>query len=607
MTQRVQPSLTLNGVEVLNGYRTWRYVNLLAVPGLNAAAEGCICPALLRDLGSPTFVSPAADPAPWYDGTASAADFLGAILTDVEGLDASMVTRGDEELAGDGARLARQRTGPFRLTFRAWLVARTDDGMAYGRLWLANRLASCAACDVSSATVRLACPPDNGSDDTRAKYTVYGLGLTAGLAPTDRPEVVECPYLLSVEWEMVAEDGYLYTDPVASLASRILVPQDWTDAAGVDTIASGLWAQSGGVTIAGGTYVPVVAAANTLTRQGVAAAGDRTQWRNADLTVKHRTGTSIASYSIGLAGRIQAALTTGETSLIATVRQATSDLVLFSARYQGTELVQAAAPTALVTGLVISTDYWLRMVMRDEVVVVEHWLSDPQLGGAPNTTATVSLDANLAAMHAQGQVGVRSWAPIQAAARADDFRVEELAGPAVEFMGATTVAPDWLGDAAAVVPVPTHCAALAVVNAGERGAVVTITAGALRDVTDVVIHADPSSYPSDEAYPSQYDYPMAGTGLPELPFDGSAPLGILVRRVPAGATLVVDTARGAATLTQNGLVTDGGYLVGALDGGAFGWPRADWCAASRVCVSPLSYGSDDGTALVTVQTRTRQR
>lgn len=605
MTQRVQPSLTLNGVEVLNGYRTWRYVNLLAVPGLTAAAEGCICPALLRDLGSPTFVSPAADPAPWYDGTASAADFFGAILTDVEGLDASMVTRGDEELAGDGARLARQRTGAFRLTFRAWLVARTDDGMAYGRLWLANRLASCAACDVSSATVRLACPPDNGSDDTRAKFTVYGLGLTAGLAPTDRPEVVECPYLLSVEWEMVAEDGYLYTDPAASLASRFLVPQDWTDGASVDTIASGLWAQSGGVTVAAGAFVPVVGQNNKLTRLGVSAVGDRTQWRNVDLTFKHTTGTGIGGYTCAVAGCIQDPLLATETALLATVRQATSDIVLLSER-PGSNVV-AGGPLALNTALAISTTYWLRMVLRDDTATVEHWLTDPALGGTPNTSFELTLDANIAAMHPQGGVGVREWIPVQAAARGDDYRVVELEGPVGEFLGNASAWPDWLATSAVPIAVPEHCAPLAVVNAGERGAVVTIVAGTARDVTNVVIHSDPSSYPSNESYPSPYDYPMDGTGLPELPFGGSPPGGILVRRVPAGATLVVDTARGAATLTQNGLVTDGGYLIGAPDGDAFGWPRATWCNASRVCVSPLSYGSDDGTALVTVQTRTRQR
>lgn len=606
MTQRIQPSLVLNGAEVLNFYRTWSYLRLgsLVPSGIEAGPVGCVCPALWRDVGSPVFVSPAADPAPWYDAAhPESADFLGALVYDAEGLDASMVTREFDALTGDGARLARQRTGPFEITFRAWLVARTDDGMTYGRLWLANRLASCMACDVRSATVRLACPPDNGSDDARGRFSVYGVGLSAGVTPVERPLVVECPYLLDVEWSMVAEDGYLYTDPVAAVGTRLLVPQDFIDTATPDSIAAGLWVATNAVVTAGQFKSSNVAAAAALKRVGVAAPGDRTTWRNVAVTAKHHTGSSVGSYIFAVAGRLQNAGTADESYLMAHLT-AGSGLTIYGVRGGTTSTIL----TTVAAAVAINTDYWLRLVVVDDNVTAEHWTTDPALGGAPAATQSGTMSADQAANHPQGGVGIVSWVASQAAAYADDFRVVELPGPADEYLGrAPADGSDWLGNAATPIAVPETCTTLAAPSSGERGAVVTIAAGPARPVSDVVIHADPASYPTDLSWPGEFEYPMSGTGDPILPMTGAAPPGVLVTEVPAGATLVVDTARRAATLTVDGVDTDAAYLLGAPAGSAFGWPIATWCDDERVCVQPLGFGSDDGTATVTVQTRTRQR
>lgn len=402
---RPEALLNIDGAEFANGYRAWIYLRAGLAP-IEAGPVGCVCSALLRDLGSPTLTVPSGagggQAAPWYVASEpESADFLGIMLTDVEGLDSSSTVSEVTDAGLGGGNASRQIEGPRELVFRAWLMAATDDGLEYGRRWMIDRLAQCDPCGTSSITLRTACPPGDGSDDARGKWTLYGVVMTAPPAPTNRPEVDACPYLDEVEWTMTATDPWLYADPVACVASSVGAPV---------------------------TLVP-----------------------------------------------------------------------------------QAAGPM-----------------------------------------------------------------------------------PALQWLGLTGAQP------------AAHECVVAAPKVGRTAPVVTIIAGTARPVTCVAISDDSGVWPSGQLFPSDALFPSDGDAAPLLPTNGSPPRAVIVT-VPAGGTLVVDAGRRVATLTVDGVASDGSYLLAAPDGAGYGFPDVGWCAAGRVAVTPLGWCSDDGTATILIQSRNRQR
>ena len=107
----------------------------------------------------------------------------------------------------------------------------------------------------------------------------------------------------------------------------------------------------------------------------------------------------------------------------------------------------------LVTAPVAGTSYWLRAAISGNVVTAEHWLTNPALGGSPDTTLTHTLstsgspsNASLVGEGVTGSSGL-GWlngdsrdpflnftgaygAALNTSSHADDFRVEaEIPNP----------------------------------------------------------------------------------------------------------------------------------------------------------------------------------
>jgi hypothetical protein len=225
---RPLPSLVIDGAEVLNGRRLLQYVlNGLGPVNASAMPTSCMCSVLFRDIGSPSLVSPAVDGAPWYSASIpTSGEFLGGIVTDIEGLDEAPLSRSFDQRGGDGANLGLERLAARTLTFKAHLIASTTGGLDYGFRWLAERLAAgLDGCATRTLTLRTACPPDNGSNDSLGRYTLYRAALSGPLSGVERASPNTPPTAGDVEWSMVVGDPWLYSDPAALIASTALDPQ----------------------------------------------------------------------------------------------------------------------------------------------------------------------------------------------------------------------------------------------------------------------------------------------------------------------------------------------------------------------------------------------
>lgn len=237
------PYLAANGAEIANAARTLSYMRAgLAntMQGHWIIGGGDVCDVLYRLNGGnciipDIFVSPAADPAPWYDPLEpGAATFLGVVLLDLNGY-ASTITRVvSPRVQGlGGATFSGQRREPRTWTFRAALVSADDAGAEFGLRWLTSVLetSSCANCDTGDLTVRLVCPPADCSDETLGEWTSYEVVLTNGPnevekwspKPASMNDVLAgCRDFVTVEWTMVAGNPFLYKAPVECLPAELI-------------------------------------------------------------------------------------------------------------------------------------------------------------------------------------------------------------------------------------------------------------------------------------------------------------------------------------------------------------------------------------------------
>lgn len=239
------PYLALDGgtVEVANAARTLAYLRAgLAntMQGHWVIGEGDLCGVLYRLNGGncaipDVFVSPTADPAPWYDASEpGSATFLGVVLLDLNGYDSTITRVVSPRIQGlGGATFSGQRRNPRTWTFRAALVSADDAGAEYGLRWLTSVLetTSCSTCATGDLTVRLACPPADCSDETLGEWTSYDAVLTDGPhevekwspRPSDMGDVLAgCRDFVTVEWTMVAGNPFLYKAAEVCLEAEIL-------------------------------------------------------------------------------------------------------------------------------------------------------------------------------------------------------------------------------------------------------------------------------------------------------------------------------------------------------------------------------------------------
>lgn len=244
-TQGPLPYLSLDGgtVEAANAARTLSYMRAgLAdtMQGHWVLGEGDLCGVLYRLNGGncafpDVFVSPAADPAPWYDAAEpGAATFLGVVLLDLNGYDSTITRVVSPRIQGlGGATFSGQRRKPREWTFRAALVSADDAGAEYGLRWLTSILetSACEGCNTGDLTVRLVCPPADCTDDTLGEWTSYEVVLTDGPRevekwsprPSNMSDVLAgCRDFVTVEWTMVAGNPFLYKAPAECLPSELI-------------------------------------------------------------------------------------------------------------------------------------------------------------------------------------------------------------------------------------------------------------------------------------------------------------------------------------------------------------------------------------------------
>jgi hypothetical protein len=215
--------LELNGLEIANGARTNEYIRRgLAGPYWQVGEQGD-CSVLWRELAcldpASCFVSPAADPAPWYNAAIPAsAKFLGVLIPDLhpwfDGLASRAVTPRASGLGG--ASIGPMHDDPRPLVTEGWLVAEDAAGIEYGRRWLQYVLGqACDPCNLAVARIRSHCPPDDGSDDTEGEWLVYEVGLTAGVKYTGGQSgpggnLWGCENMMAISWTLETGIPYLY-------------------------------------------------------------------------------------------------------------------------------------------------------------------------------------------------------------------------------------------------------------------------------------------------------------------------------------------------------------------------------------------------------------
>lgn len=221
--------LDLNGVQVGNGARTVGYLRRGLAGGRWELGPASPCSVLYRLNGGTclhpeTFVSPTADPAPWYDSTEpGSATFLGLVLLDIEGYDSTIQRAVSPRLVGlQGGSLGAQRRVPREWKFRGVMVSGDGAGAEYGLRWLTGVLQSsvCDGCASGTLKVRLSCPPTDCSNDAAGEWTSYDVALTDGphetqkYAEPDPGFLGGCRDWVVVEFTLTAANPYLYKRPV---------------------------------------------------------------------------------------------------------------------------------------------------------------------------------------------------------------------------------------------------------------------------------------------------------------------------------------------------------------------------------------------------------
>ena len=222
------PYLSVSGVEVANAARTLSYLrNGLGetLQGHWELGAGQLCDILYRTPGTPAvFVSPAHDPAPWYDpAEPGSATFLGFVLLDLKGYDSTIYRPLTNRTQGlGGATFSQQQRYPRVWKFRAAMISSDDAGAEYGLRWLTHALETteCDQCATGNLTVRLVCPPANGSNDTLGEWVSYDVVLTEGptevepYSPRSQSEDTDvlagCRDYVIVEFTLTAGNPFLY-------------------------------------------------------------------------------------------------------------------------------------------------------------------------------------------------------------------------------------------------------------------------------------------------------------------------------------------------------------------------------------------------------------
>jgi hypothetical protein len=216
----------LDGEELFNEARTAAYVRAgLAGPYLTVSEAGC-CDALSKSLtgAQQTYVSPAADPAPWYDpGHPASAEFLG-FLVKITGTDSTLQRTVTPKTVGrGGGALGRLRPAERNIVVTGHLVASTQRGQEYGMRWLTARLATALGCDtcaVSELRVMTHCP-EEAEPLASARWIFRDVGVLEGPRYPEDAGGLQCAELRPFDLTLVSEQPYMYQPASVKLAETV--------------------------------------------------------------------------------------------------------------------------------------------------------------------------------------------------------------------------------------------------------------------------------------------------------------------------------------------------------------------------------------------------
>lgn len=218
-------------------------VDYLTVPGPQptypldvqlGSAEVCEAAYQNIDGSFSPFIAPHIDPAPWYDpnlgdsvDTNPSAQFFGAIISKVEGLDSTVKREITERATGiGGGSFGPLKSGYRTLKFTATLYATSCRGMDYGFSWLAGMLRGRGCGDeLCTLEVWTGCPDITtaGMDQRDSRWQFRDVSITEGPLYTDGPwdNNANC-YLREITWTMASEQPYRYKCPIDRVARSAL-------------------------------------------------------------------------------------------------------------------------------------------------------------------------------------------------------------------------------------------------------------------------------------------------------------------------------------------------------------------------------------------------
>lgn len=237
---------------------------------------------------------------------------------------------------------------------------------------------------------------------TAAWNPLYRIRQFVGSAMVDT--TVALPVAPLVEWDAM--------DILDDFSADSIGGGDYTVDAGAGTIA-----------VVNGQAVPSSVADKNLrhTVRGY-------RYIDAQQTIEYTTGTVIAGGVVH--ARLRGRWVDANNELFATLEDATGAGVYrlrVWKRVAGANAILLSA--ALTTAFAANTRYWLRFRYEGNVVSAEHWLTDPALGGTPDTIGTpYTLTAGEAAVLGSTIQGGYGWGatPGDVNYRYDSYRVEPL-------------------------------------------------------------------------------------------------------------------------------------------------------------------------------------
>ncbi len=205
------PFLEIDGEEIANANRTLIYVERLLVPllpGLDIGVIGkagdpydpqnlaCYC----EEVSDSSYVSPADDPAPWYDASdAASGEFLGLYANSI--VLAPVAKRAVTERT-TGAVVGSLRATSRTIAVTGQMYATTARGMVFGEDWLQTQLAGQnPGCSDDVLTILRSC-------DETAFADLHEIGLVDGPLFSQIGTIPDC-HMEQVFFQLVAGWPYL--------------------------------------------------------------------------------------------------------------------------------------------------------------------------------------------------------------------------------------------------------------------------------------------------------------------------------------------------------------------------------------------------------------